>query len=587
MVGGARVTTAGPVPAATAHAFVLEVLDGDGAVAHRFPLVPGEHTLGSSAEADVVLASPGVSRRHAVLEVLPDGGAVVRDLASKNGTFIGGRKVRRAAVAERIALAFGPVRARLLEAGAEGLGIAIAGSSGPPEGASERPEAPSTQGIAPVERAVAALRDLAAAGDGGGTGGRAVALARAWFRDLPLAALAFVRAGEAGAEPAVVAQAGCDEAMGEEPHLRVAAAAGLELHVWSRDAARGGRTIARLRPCFELALRLLEERGTAGEPASPAEPAEPARHPAPETANPRLSRLYREAEKAAAGEIPLLVLGESGAGKEVLARFVHHRSPRAGGPFLAINCAALPMDLLEAELFGIERGVATGVEARPGLLERASGGTLFLDEIGDMPLPLQAKVLRVLEGASFYRVGGREAIRADLRFLAATNLDLDRRVAAGDFRADLLHRLAAFRLELPPLRDRPEDVPLLAAEFFHRELGHRRVASPGITRTALGALVRYPWPGNVRELRNEMARSVLMIEPGEPLDLHHLSERLRCRDGAAVGPPLSLADAVAEAECRAFRTALAATSGDPARAMELLGLPRSTYYRKLKELGIG
>ncbi|HLE82899.1 MAG TPA: sigma 54-interacting transcriptional regulator, partial [Thermoanaerobaculia bacterium] len=529
------------------------------------------------------------SRRHAVLEVPPDGGAVVSDLGSKNGTFAAGRRVRRAAVGAGGELAFGPVRARLLDADREAAGIAISGRSDSRSDLLDRPRPPSTEGVAPVERAVAALRDLALDGVAGalgdsGCGQRAVTLARAWLAGLPLAGLAFVRAGEASAEPVVVARAGVDGTVGGEPHLRVTGRAGLELHAWSADPARGGRTLARLRPCFELALHLLEPAG-GGTGAETAEAAADDGPRAPETVNPRLARIYRDAARAAAGAIPILVLGESGAGKEVLARFIHDRSRRATGLFLEINCAALPMDLLEAELFGIERGVATGVEARPGLVERASGGTLFLDEVGDMPLPLQAKVLRVVEGASFYRVGGRAAIRADVRFLAATNLDLDRRVAAGTFRADLLHRLSAFRLELPPLRERPEDVPLLAAEFFHRELAARRVASPGITRAALGALVGHPWPGNVRELRNEIARAVLMLEPGEPLDLHHLSERLRCETGAA-GRPLSLDGCLAEAERRAFRTALAAAGGDAAQAMDLLEIPRSTYYRKLKDLGL-
>ena len=218
-----------------------------------------------------------------------------------------------------------------------------------------------------------------------------------------------------------------------------------------------------------------------------------------------------------------MILGESGSGKEVLARWLHARSRRAAGPFLAVNCAALPRELLESELFGIEKGVATGVEARPGLLERGSGGTVFLDEVGDMAPETQAKVLRVLENPVLFRVGGRAPVQVDVRFLAATNRDLEALVEEGGFRRDLYHRLAAFEVKLPPLRERREEIPSLAARFFHREVAKSGAASPGITRAALGALVRYPWPGNVRELQNEIAKAALLLEPGEPLDLHHLS----------------------------------------------------------------
>jgi transcriptional regulator with PAS, ATPase and Fis domain len=300
-----------------------------------------------------------------------------------------------------------------------------------------------------------------------------------------------------------------------------------------------------------------------------------------------MAHIYRRAGKVARGEIPVLILGESGVGKEVLARWLHAGSPRSGGPFLAVNCAALPRELLEAELFGIEKGVATGVEARPGILERASGGTVFLDEVGDMAPETQAKVLRVLESTSLFRVGGRKPIAVDVRFVAATNRDLEAMVASGSFRRDLYHRLAAFEVKIPPLRERREEIPSLAARFFHRELDKAAVASPGITRGALGVLVQYPWPGNVRELHNEIAKATLLLEPGEPLDVSHLSARLRRKPGERAAPALTLEQAVQSAERKAFAVALAAARGDAARAMELLGVAKTTYYRKLKELGLG
>jgi DNA-binding NtrC family response regulator len=298
-----------------------------------------------------------------------------------------------------------------------------------------------------------------------------------------------------------------------------------------------------------------------------------------------MARIYRRAGKVARGDVPVMILGESGSGKEVIARWLHARSRRAAGPFLAVNCAALPRELLESELFGIEKGVATGVEARPGLLERGNGGTVFLDEVGDMAAETQAKVLRVLENPVLYRVGGRVPVQVDVRFLAATNRDLETLVEEGDFRRDLYHRLAAFEVKLPPLRERREEIPSLAARFLHREVAKSGVASLGLTRAALGALVRYPWPGNVRELQNEIAKAALLLEPGEPVDLHHLSPRVRQEPVAS--QPLTLEETVGRAEREAFAVALAAAEGDAVRAMELLGVSRTTYYRKLKELGLG
>jgi two-component system response regulator HydG len=345
---------------------------------------------------------------------------------------------------------------------------------------------------------------------------------------------------------------------------------------------------------FVLSLLAAGPGGRAGWRRSPTEKtpaAEPV--PPPSGLGVETARIYRQAGKVAEGDVPVLILGESGVGKEVLARWVHARSRRAAGPFLAVNCAALPRELLEAELFGIEKGVATGVEARPGILERGSGGTVFLDEIGDMAPETQAKVLRVLENTSLYRVGGRHPVQVNVRFLAATNRDLETLVEEGGFRRDLYHRLAAFEVRVPPLRQRREEIPALAARFFHRELAKIGRPSPGITRAALGVLVQYPWPGNVRELQNEIAKAALLLEPGEPLDLPHLSERVRrpphpgnAEAGAGRTAPLTLEETVQRAEREAFAVALAAVDGDAARAMELLGVSKTTFYRKLKELGI-
>jgi DNA-binding NtrC family response regulator len=324
--------------------------------------------------------------------------------------------------------------------------------------------------------------------------------------------------------------------------------------------------------------------------AAAAEP--PGTPPEPGTLDPALRSLYRRGAKLARGEISLLILGESGTGKDVLASWLHAQSRRAGGPFRAINCAALPSDLLEAELFGIERGVATGVEPRAGLLEQAAGGSLFLDEIGDMPLELQAKVLRLLENPTLYRVGGRRPIAIDVRFLAATNKDLPQEIAAGRFREDLYHRLAGSLLRLPPLRERRPDIALLAAYFFDQAVARQGIRSPGLSRSALAALVDHSWPGNIRQLQNEIVKATLLLEPGERLGPEHLSfaaaeNRLSAGDGKGPGAeaPLSLAAAVAKAEREAFEIARLIADGDPALARAILGISRTSYYRKLKELG--
>jgi DNA-binding NtrC family response regulator len=582
--------------------YILKVLAADGTLVRRFPLPPGEHTVGSAPDCEIPLEAPGVSRRHALLRVLADGGVVVTDLGSKNGTLVAGRKVQEIAVSGIAVLAFGSVHAMLQPADSARDGVLLA----PPEPSSQsRPaagEGLTTAGLQPLERLARSLEELLPPLVLGEAGAEetAAALVQRWIQELPLGRAEILRVvsdrwdGPDGPEgEAVVAVASTE-------HRVPQATAVLETEGpdgWKiRLRAPGSEPLEPLVPLLRLALAVLaarpesSRRGTWDErrAARPGRTRTAGEVPPPSGLSPETARLYRQASKVARGGVSVLILGESGAGKEVLARWVHARSGRAQGPFLAINCAALPRELLESELFGIEKGVATGVEARPGLLERGSGGTVFLDEIGDMAPETQAKVLRVLESTSLYRVGGRAPVTVDVRFVAATNRDLETLVKEGGFRRDLYHRLAAFQVELPPLRERRAEIPSLAGRFFHQELAKSGVTSPGITRAALGALVRYPWPGNIRELQNEIAKAALLLERGEALDLQHLSERVRRSAGAE--PPaaaLTLDETVLRAEREAFAVALAAAEGEAATAMELLGISRTTWYRKLKELGIG
>ena len=226
--------------------------------------------------------------------------------------------------------------------------------------------------------------------------------------------------------------------------------------------------------------------------------------------------------------------------------------------------------------------MATGVDARAGLLERARGGTVFLDELGDMALPTQAKILRALESSSIYRVGGSRAIELDVRFVAATHRQLARRIDEGEFRLDLYHRLAAVELLLPPLRQRRVDIPVLAIHFLAEELAGLQRRSPGITDAALAQLCRHDWPGNVRELRNEMARAALLLQPHQALDCQHLSTRILSHTEAPAD--LSLQAALDRAEAEAFEIALAAAGADHGAAMALLKLSRSSYFRHLRHV---
>jgi hypothetical protein len=460
-----------PRGAPAGEGWTLHLLADDGGTVRRVPLPPGEHAVGSVPGCAVVIAEAGVSRRHASVEVLADGGAVVTDAGSKNGTFVAGRRIRRAAVTAAAPVAFGPVRCRLEPADRKSDAVVLAGHDGGRRRGPELdsrpeplgPEPPTTRSLAAVDRVATSLREALPPLLAGGVDAAETAdlHARRWLAALPVGRVLFVRAAppSAGDETVVAAAATAHRAARDAATVEVAGPDRWRLRLRTPYP----EALAPLRSLFEAALALLAA-GAARRPAPPGAPPAPreraaaaaaAGGPAPPDGLGRaMRRLYRQAQRVARGDVPVLILGESGVGKEVLARFVHAASPRRAGPLLAVNCAALPRDLLEAELFGIERGVATGVDARPGILERAAGGTVLLDEIGDMPGEVQAKLLRVLEGTHLYRVGGRTPVAVDVRWIAATNRDLAAAVETGGFRRDLYHRLAALEVTIPPLRER-------------------------------------------------------------------------------------------------------------------------------------
>jgi len=326
--------------------------------------------------------------------------------------------------------------------------------------------------------------------------------------------------------------------------------------------------------------------------------------------NRRMQDIFKIIGKAAATQFPVLITGESGTGKELVARALHHYSDRSAKPFIFINCAAISRELLESELFGHEKGSFTGaVEAKKGKFELADGGTIMLDEIGDMELPLQAKILRVLQNSEFYRVGGKESLRVDVRVIAATNQRLPELMKAGRFREDLFHRLNVINIHIPPLRERVEDIPLLAEFFLKKYATEASHDAVYLSPEAETLLKQYPWPGNIRELENIIKRSLVLVPRG-PILPEHLPEALLAeahraprtadsweehldgvvrdflaRNGDSADG--SLYDLLVQAvEKHLFEQLLEKNRGNQVATSKSLGINRNTLKRKIDAMGI-
>lgn len=305
---------------------------------------------------------------------------------------------------------------------------------------------------------------------------------------------------------------------------------------------------------------------------------------------PAMLQVFKTIGRVASTQEPVLILGESGTGKELVANAIHRNSDRAGQPFIKVNCAALSSTLLESELFGHERGAFTGaVTRRVGRFEQASRGTLFLDEIGDLDFDLQAKLLRVLQSGQFERVGGSVTIQVDVRILAATNRDLAALIAAQQFREDLFYRLNVVTVELPSLRARSEDIPLLAEHIIRHLARKYHWPQLALAPDALDNLRRQPWPGNIRQLKNVLARAAILAR-GRLI----LAEELRLSSPSKAAAPadlsqdqsLSLKDLVAETERRAIQHALEQTGWNRTRAARLLGISRRQLFDKIQQYGL-
>jgi two-component system response regulator HydG len=592
-------------------------LRGDVAGAGRsYALQPGENSVGSAAGNSIVLPVRGVSRRHALLILAPEG-LTLEDMGSRNGTLVKGVRVQRTRLLAGDEIRLGPVHLRLEEVEPDDATIAIAARGGdrsvaglPAEETTATPvDEPSRVGLdllqALVDRACATPEpDLAglvgllrrALGASSAclfelqrrepvalaTSGALPDLARhdAFVQLLREAggSVGSVRAASLEGEPPLI----CAFTGGPGPDRFGAVVAG-EVRAHPRDVETALRILVTL--CRRLRSEAVAPTST------PREEVPGLAFPegyVPGT-SPSMRALYAQLRPLVRGELPVLVLGETGVGKEFLARTIHDSSPRGKGPFVAVNCAAIPAELLEAEMFGIGKGVATGVAERRGKFQMAEKGTLLLDEIGEMPLPLQAKLLRALQEKEVQPVGGAP-VPVDLRVVAATNSDLYRRMEDGLFRRDLFFRIAGVALQVPPLRERREDVPVLVESFMRRSAHETGKAVRGVTVKALRALMEYAWPGNVRELEHEVRRLMYLCPEGQAIDSTMISPHIVAAPQPAGPEPalhtLELAENVQALEGRLIREALAKAGGNRTQAAKLLGISRNGLAIKMERLGL-
>ena len=583
--------------------------------ARSYELRPGENSVGSVAGNTIVLPVRGVSRRHALLTLDADG-LTLEDMGSRNGTLVKGVRVQRTRLRAGDEIRMGPVRLRLEEVEADDAAIAIAvrtgeaaiGGLADDESTATPVEEAGRFGLAQVESLIARLCappepdyagmvSLLCQALGASSGclfevrkGEPVTLATHGVLPDPDRHRRFIdlvrQTADSGRGGRVVSLAGetplkCAIGAGPGPGRLGIVLAG-PLHGRARDVDAG------LRMLVTLCERLRPDAPA----SSPEEHTADAGLRFPEGyvrgESPAMRSFYAQMRPLVQGDVPVLLLGETGVGKELLARTLHDSSPRRQGPFVAVNCAAIPAELLEAEMFGIGKGVATGVTERRGKFQLAEGGTLLLDEIGDMPLPLQAKLLRALQEKEVQPVGGAP-VAVDIRVIAATNSDLQARMEDGRFRSDLYCRIAGFALRVPSLRERPEDVPALVETFMRAFAREANKSFRGITVKALRALGAHSWPGNVRQLEHEVRRLVYVCPEGQAIDSTMIAPDVlesRHEDAVPGSDTLELAAHVKAVEKRLIEQALARANGNQTQAAKILGISRNGLAIKMGQLGL-
>jgi two-component system response regulator AtoC len=555
----------------------LLVIDGASSLLVGLPAA-GTVTIGRAPECELRLTDTACSRRHARLHI-DDGALSLEDLGSHNGTRVNGEPVsgRHPLTSDDI-ISIGPIR------------LVIYAQHRPRRGALLEPAALRGRVVQEVERAVSYERPLCIAVIAADPGARAIAHTVAdALRVVDVLGVLDERhlvvlmpelgpeAGRAAGERFLgavdrngisIGIAACPTDAGTSEALIAAARAAAALGAGVRDAAE---CVERLQFAGSMAL----------------------------VADAAMIQIYDLVRRLAGSDLSVLISGETGVGKENVAHALHHWSPRARGPFVAINCASLPEALVESELFGHERGAFTSAAStKVGHLEAANGGTVFFDEIGELPLAAQAKLLRVLESRRVQRLGGRREEPIDVRVVAATNRKLETEVKDGRFREDLFFRIGGAKVVIPPLRERPRELALLARFFIERACAAGERITPELSPATLAVLGRHRWSGNVRELKNEMefiaaTATDLVVEPW------HLSERVAQVSTAATSVPRTqssvesevrfrpINDELRDLERRRMREALAAAGGVQKRAAELIGMPLRTFTLKYKQYGLG
>ena len=600
----------------------------------RFILQPGRNVVGSSKSSHVQLPVTGVSRRHAII-LLEGPNLLVEDLKSKNGTFVGALQVARQPVEAMVGsrLRFGPVSldVETVESDDARLGVEFEQGGSPLQSVTRIDETtwlgrgrdPVAEGL-PVIEAMLERLTMHPEPDVGGALAflvKSVGAEVGAFVEWPIVGDGIVLAAM-GRLPELPSAQTVTKAPRDryDCHLRWFEAADEALTGPVRDLVRspggtashrrglllGGVLPGQARPALlATALRLLmafrfEPLGNPANDIGESASAEQSVLRFPEgivrCEAPAMVAVYQQLATLVRGDVPVLISGETGVGKEHLAQTIHLSSERREGPFVAVNCAAIPADLLEAEMFGIGKGVATGVEARRGRFAEADGGTLFLDELGDMPLPLQAKLLRALQEGQIRPVG-QVPRSVDVRVIAATNADLRQRSEGGAFRLDLYYRIAGFELVVPPLRERREDLPRLVGHFLQRFGAEANKPVRGVTIKALRSLGDYDWPGNVRELSHEMRRLAYVCPRNQAVDhgmlSHHVlnSEShgdpgLEAHAHLADWQAMGLEEHVSALESELIRRALIKTGGNQTRAASLLKVSRNGIAKRMKRLGM-